>query len=133
MLELLNLQSYNTNELLTHIRNVTKELDRRIVGEQEKPKVKPQNPLIEKAINDIEKLKSGRYYVTKDGRHCTAEFHVNKLKGTITVLLKGCTSGKIWAKGISKCAPNDQFNENIGKAVALYRALEKRIPEQYIY
>lgn len=53
------------------------------------------------------------------------EFHINDKKRAVTVLMKGANvdGGKIYAKGIAKCNPSDVFNEHIGKAIALGRAL----------
>ena len=51
------------------------------------------------------------------------ELHVNKDKRVVTALVKGAGSSKIYAKGIAKCAPDDVFNADIGKAIALGRAL----------
>lgn len=52
-----------------------------------------------------------------------AEFYVNKDKRSVTVLLKGVITGNLYAKAIAKCAPDDVFNADIGKAIALGRAL----------
>src|SRR5690554_1046639 len=60
---------------------------------------------------------SARGWVTK------AEFLVNAKKRTVVALARGIDSGNIYAKGIAKCAPDDVFNEHIGKAIALGRAL----------
>src|SRR5690554_4090460 len=51
------------------------------------------------------------------------EFIVNKEKRTVVALVRGIYSGDIHAKGIAKCAPDDVFNADIGKAIALGRAL----------
>lgn len=53
------------------------------------------------------------------------EFHINDKKRVVTVLMKGANvdRGKIYAKAVAKCAPGDVFNEHIGKAIALGRAL----------
>lgn len=64
---------------------------------------------------------SMNYYGTK--AVCKAEFFVNPDKRTVTVLLKGVVTDKLYAKGIAKCAPTDVFNADIGKAIALGRAL----------
>lgn len=56
-------------------------------------------------------------------------FEVNKEKGAVVALLKGINSNKLKAKGIAKCNPNDVYNEHIGKAIALGRALGKDVSE----
>jgi hypothetical protein len=42
-------------------------------------------------------------------------------------------NNRAWARGIAKCDPTDVFNEHIGKAIALRRALGLEIPAEYIY
>lgn len=60
---------------------------------------------------------------------CNAEFIVNVDKRTVVVLLKGIITGKLYAKAIAKCAPDDVFNADIGKAIALGRALGLDVSE----
>ena len=55
------------------------------------------------------------------------KFVVNQQKQTVVALLKGVTTGMIRGKGIAKCNPDDVFNEDIGKAIALGRALGKDV------
>lgn len=59
----------------------------------------------------------------------TCEFIVNTEKRTVVALLKGINSGEIRARGIAKCDPSDVFNEHIGKAIALGRALGLDVSE----
>ncbi|HEY9569582.1 MAG TPA: hypothetical protein VIR26_01215 [Metalysinibacillus sp.] len=58
-----------------------------------------------------------------------AEFVVNAEKRTVVALLKGFETLEIATKGIAKCHPDDVFNEHIGKAIALGRALGKDVSE----
>ena len=53
------------------------------------------------------------------------EFVVNEEKRAVTVLLKGGVrnTGHIYGKEVTKCAPTDVFNAEIGKAIALGRVL----------
>ncbi|MEX3621899.1 hypothetical protein [Viridibacillus arvi] len=60
------------------------------------------------------------------------EFVVNTHKRTVVALAKGIDTGRVRAKGIAKCAPNDVFNEYIGQAIALARALEIEVPEGFL-
>lgn len=55
----------------------------------------------------------------------SVEFHVNRDKRTVTALVRrlGNRRGKPDAVGIAKCAPDDVFNADIGKAIAAERAL----------
>lgn len=67
----------------------------------------------------------------------TAEFHVNREKHTVTALvsttnLHGQTLRKNVAKGIAKCAPGDVFHAEIGKAIALHKALGLTVPDEFL-
>lgn len=58
-----------------------------------------------------------------------AEFVVNTKKRTVVALLKGHETLDLATKGIAKCSPGDVYNEHIGKAIALGRALGKDVSE----
>lgn len=106
-------------------------------------KTKPLTPnqqraaIIEKAKKFVEKVSSRQssWAVNEIGNEtyqqkCTVnEFIINNEKRTIVVLVKGEDSGKIFEKGIAKCNPSDVFNEHIGKAIALGRALKLDVSE----
>lgn len=64
-------------------------------------------------------------YITDESPNyvCDVEFHVNNDKRTVVALLKWLFNGAVKAKGIAKCGPSDVFNADIGKAIALGRAL----------
>lgn len=93
--------------------------------------------IIEKAKKFVEKVSSRQscWTVNEIGNEtyrqkCTVnEFIINNEKRTVVVLVKGEDSGKIFEKGIAKCNPNDVFNEHIGKAIALGRALGLDVSE----
>lgn len=57
------------------------------------------------------------------------EFVVNIEKRTVVALAKGIDTDFVRSKGIAKCHPDDVFNEHIGKAIALGRALGKDVSE----
>lgn len=61
-----------------------------------------------------------------------SEFIVNSKKRTVVCLLKISNDNDIKSRGIAKCAPNDVFNEHIGKAIALARALEIDVPSEFL-
>jgi len=61
----------------------------------------------------------------------TPEFHVNAEKRTVVALAKVFSSNEVRSKGIAKCAPDDVFNADIGKAIALGRALGVDIPKEF--
>lgn len=99
-----------------------------------KPKNREEMPLtreqiIEKAKRDVEELKVNSF---KFPWNCPAKFIVNREKRTVVCLMRGWSSGKVYAKGIAKCAPDDCFNVHIGKAIALRRALGLKVPECYL-
>lgn len=64
----------------------------------------------------------------------TVEFHVNREKRAVTALVRYSYGDPktIRAKGIAKCAPGDVFHAEIGKAIALRRALGLPVPDEYI-
>ena len=63
---------------------------------------------------------------------CNVEFVVNKEKRTVVALLKSVGEGAVKSKGIAKAMPDDCFNEHIGKAIALHRALGLEVPDEYL-
>lgn len=76
---------------------------------------------------NYENVYSPRY--KGDRTACNAEFIIVKEKSKVIVLLKGINTNKVYARGIAKCSPNDVFNEHIGKAIALGRALGLDVSE----
>src|SRR5699024_10789964 len=59
-------------------------------------------------------------------------FIVNDEKRTVVVLLKEQLYKRIETKGIAKCHPDEVFNADIGKAIALARALEVDVPKEFL-
>ncbi|UBS85435.1 hypothetical protein ACT3XG_14850 [Paenibacillus polymyxa] len=59
------------------------------------------------------------------------EFHINRNKRAVTVLVRGIYGNAILEKGIAKAAPDDVFHAEIGKAIALRRALGLMVPSEY--
>jgi endonuclease V-like protein UPF0215 family len=57
------------------------------------------------------------------------EFVINQEKRTVVAIIRGRVTNTIYAKGIAKCAPDDVFNADIGKAIALGRALGLDVSE----
>jgi hypothetical protein len=62
------------------------------------------------------------------------EFVVNRDKRTVVALVRkrSTTSGKPDAVGIAKCAPDDVFNADIGKAIAAERALGLALTPEFV-
>lgn len=58
-----------------------------------------------------------RQYLTK------TEFIFNADKRTVVAIIRSKYGTTVLSKGIAKCAPDDVFNADIGKAIALGRAL----------
>src|SRR5690625_22921 len=102
---------------------------KRVVNEETRQQKRDR--IIEKAKKDIEELKDGGMYDIYPYA-CTAEYIVNKDKRTVVAILRGFYTGKVRARGIAKCAPNDCFNVHIGKAIALRRALGLEVPDEYL-
>lgn len=55
-----------------------------------------------------------------------------KIDNEMRVLVTNRSTGKVYSRGVSKCHPDDCFNEHIGKAIAIRRALNLPTPEEYI-
>ncbi|GAB0170516.1 hypothetical protein LSPCS325_39530 [Lysinibacillus sp. CTST325] len=91
--------------------------------------------IIEKAKKFFEKSKVKLSHPHEGYGHvvnmsiCEVEFVVNEKKRTVVALLRWKFNQKIEAKGIAKCNPTDVFNEHIGKAIALGRALGLDVSE----
>ncbi|MEC0328723.1 hypothetical protein P4H42_03680 [Paenibacillus macerans] len=65
-----------------------------------------------------------------------AELHVNREKRVVTALvsstgLYGDIAERDVAKATAKCAPGDVFHAEIGKAIALRKALGLTVPDEY--
>ena len=56
-------------------------------------------------------------------------FYVNEKKRAITILIYGAFGKELIFKGLAKCVLGDVFNEHIGKAIALGRALGLDVSE----
>ena len=97
----------------------------------EKTAQERRDEIVEQAKADIAKLAPNGVIKRPIGE-CDAEFIVNRNKRTVVVLIKGRYSGRVYVKGIAKAAPDDCFNEHIGKAIALHRALGIEVPDEYL-
>lgn len=64
-------------------------------------------------------------------QHLTVEFHVNRDKRAVTALVRGKITGKLYDKHTAKCSPADVFHAEIGKAIALRKALGLTVPTEY--
>src|SRR5690625_1093116 len=104
----------------------------------EKSPQEQRDSIVERAKGDMsglipdDPLFKGKYYITYGRMICDVEFVINREKRTVVALMSGHSSGYIHSKGIAKCAPGDCFNVHIGKAIALRRALDEEVPEEYL-
>lgn len=77
----------------------------------------------------------GVWFVSDYGRFKVTDellFNVNKKKRTIHATIRNKTYPRNkHATGIARCAPSDVFNEHVGKAIALRRALGLEVPTKY--
>lgn len=130
-----------TTQLLNNIQEMLDELKERVLIEEQIIAPKPRKSLsidlsdiVRKVAisqaKDLLKPEGGhRELITSNGWYVVPEFIINYEKKTIVALVKGPTSKILRGKGIAKCDPADVFNVHIGKAIALYRALGKDVPD----
>lgn len=64
-------------------------------------------------------------------RRTRVEFQVNTKKNVVTALVRLNVGNEVIEKGFAKTAPGDTFSEEIGKAIALRRALGLDVPTKY--
>ncbi len=134
-----SLASVNNDELLAELK---RRLEEGTIQQESISPPKSDSPqysrdvVVKQAKLAIEGLKGidGYYRIPFDVEihsvHVTkVEFIVNREKRVVVALMRGINTNKIRGKGIAKCDPTDCFNEHIGKAIALYRALGKEVPE----
>ncbi|AWM47435.1 hypothetical protein [Bacillus amyloliquefaciens] len=150
-----NLNAMGYDELIAHGEDVMRAIRLRAYGEGyrqgkfdaemdsthgQAPVVSAQarrDEIVEQAKTDVEKLSNygdGMRYETGTGSFatCNVEFVVNRDKRTVVALLKGIRTGNVYARGIAKAASDDCFNVHIGKAIALRRALDLTVPDEYL-
>lgn len=109
----------------------------RLIAKEEKTPNQQRAEIIEKAKRFVEETtkRQATFTLNKIGNRTYRQFRtknefvINAKKRTVVVLVKGVTNGKLFEKGISKCHPQDVFNEHIGKAIALGRALGLDVSE----
>ncbi|WKT75608.1 hypothetical protein [Lysinibacillus fusiformis] len=147
-----NVKFTDENGQVIHVYNEHKRTPENVdVYELIEEGLNPQIPIVDETIEPltpnqqraeiIEKAKAfvknivGEYdtFNTTVGRYKDQSvrpiFHVNEKKRAITVLIYGAFGNQLIFKGITKCNPNDVFNEHIGKAIALGRALGLDVSE----
>ncbi len=91
--------------------------------------------IVKQAMEDVKGRTNSHGCVEHmDACHYTLEFVVNREKRTVVALLRLAyeVPQVIRFRGIAKAAPGDCFNEYIGKAIALRRALGLSVPDEYL-
>ncbi|WGT38527.1 hypothetical protein QH639_22400 [Lysinibacillus sp. 1 U-2021] len=99
----------------------------------------PQIPIVDETIEPLTPNQQ-RFLTIINAKRYVAErqavmlfghvdFIVNTEKRTIVALLKLLGLNQVVKRGIAKCNPSDVFNEHIGKAIALGRALGLDVSE----
>ncbi|WP_429726203.1 hypothetical protein [Bacillus paralicheniformis] len=105
-----------------------------------------RDEIVEQAKADVERLTARWLDRSQDGgflgsytyraKYYVVKFNVNRNKRAVTAIVrssdytgKGMGDAEI---GIAKAAPDDCFNEHIGKAIALHRALGLEVPDEYL-
>ncbi|MGG1641843.1 hypothetical protein ACIFQM_11215 [Paenibacillus sp. NRS-1782] len=95
--------------------------------------------VIEKARADVAELtrKMCSPIANTDGNYTfnlltsKPEFHVNRDKRVVTALVRNVLGNAILEKSRAKAAPDDVFHAEIGKAIALRRAMGLSVPSEY--
>lgn len=83
--------------------------------------------LIERAREFIDEgMRKFQYYPYR------LEFVVNAKKRTIVALVVGKLSKVVVGRHVAKCMPGEVFNVDIGKAIALARALDIEVPQEFL-
>lgn len=114
---------------------------RAILGDVAKtePAVLTRAAVIEKARADVAELER----IGHDVDSCLPElspfhsnfyrvkFYVNREKRAVTACITYRGGSAVRARGIAKAAPDDVFHAEIGKAIALRRALGLTVPSEY--
>lgn len=101
------------------------EVDEMIQGRIRKPKTRDD------VVEEAKRLIEADTYEASQRIH-NVEFIVNREKRTVVALLRGVYTDIVHARGKAKCDPNDCFNEFLGKAIALRRALKEPVPEMLL-
>lgn len=88
--------------------------------------------LIEKAKAFVEEQKFSKTYDVYKFNRSNTKAHFYRKNNRVTCVLKGSSDGITRNVGRADCSPNDVFNEHIGRAIALARALEIKVPIEFV-
>ena len=108
------------------------------------PIAQTREEIVNEAITDVAellgrnhpqcKVKLGAWFVADNGivKNHDVEFLVYKTKRIVVANISYLYAGENpLSTGIARCAPSDVFNEHVGKAIALRRALGLPVPTKY--
>lgn len=99
-----------------------------------------RDEIIERAKADVKKITED-LYGEKDGGaftkygtpgHMRVKFVIDREKRTVVALVGWRYASGIRDRGIAKCAPGEVLNVHIGKVIALYRAIKREVPVEYL-
>lgn len=79
----------------------------------------------------VELIQQAREFVDGQEEFYRFDFVVNEKKRTVVALIK-LSTGSVVMRGIAICMPGDVFNADIGKAIALAKALQIEIPQEFM-
>lgn len=101
----------------------------RVTWDLDKKEVKiagtsPRSKIIREAKEYVE-------HVTDNYWSWNIRFVINAEKRTVVALRETPWNDQV-IRGIAKCSPDEVFNEDIGKAIALGRLLRKDVPEKFL-
>lgn len=128
----------------TSLRETLLDMAGKVLDRQLRESVLPQSnnqkraAIIKKAKQFVEKHTRPNSIVTEWKEHGGIRIDTEGFVGipfftvkerTVTIVLKGVESGRILRKTVACCHPHDCFNEHIGKAIALGRALGLDVSE----
>jgi hypothetical protein len=105
-------------------------LDEKIKGSgSEQYQQQRRDEIVERAKRDVAELVED---MPMSYIYNFVDFVVNRDKRTVVALLHIFKQGEVHARGIAKCHPDDCFNVAIGRAIALRRALNLEVPDEYL-
>lgn len=98
------------------------------VNQQRAELIRRAGAFVESNLNE-----QGRLKTHVIGLDLNYKVIINEEKRTVVILAFGFPDGSnVVRRGIAKCMPDEVFNADIGKAIALARALEIDIPQEFL-
>jgi hypothetical protein len=96
-----------------------------------------RDDIIETAKRDVAELERRMENYEIRSFSMYAQYFINREKRTVVALVRQSTNfpplkDRPVSRGIAKCHPDDCFNANIGRAIALRRALGLEVPDEYL-